>query len=164
MKFLENKGVTATQVRLFYHKFSISAKLNIPTVYCDLVESEDFWPDRMKCRKWLEKNEWEKEQETRRGEYERNRRERFERREREERSEDADNNESYRNSRHGDSDYYSGKTYDNDDDRDDDYDYRKDSYDKNTSTKYNYDCFGRDNRSHKDYNDHVIKYQYWNDY
>ena len=54
--------------------------------------------------------------------------------------------------------------YDNDDDRDDDYDYRKDSYDKNTSTKYNYDCFGRNNRSHKDYNDHVIKYQYWNDY
>ena len=45
-----------------------------------------------------------------------------------------------------------------------DYDYRKDSYDKNTSSKYNYDCFGRDNRSHKDYNDHVIKYQYWNDY
>ena len=164
MKFLENKGVTATQVRLFYHKFSISAKLNIPTVYCDLVESEDFWPDRMKCRKWLEKNEWEKEQETRREEYERNRRERFERREREERSEDADYNESYRNSRQGDSDYYSGKTYDNDDDRDDDYDYRKDSYDKNTSTKYNYDCFGRNNRSHEDYNDHVIKYQYWNDY
>ena len=101
-------------------------------MYCDLVESEDFWPDRMKCRKWLEKNEWEKEQETRREEYERNRRERFERRERDERSEDADYNESYRNSRHGDSDYYSGKTYDNDDDRDDDYDYRKDSYDKKT--------------------------------
>ena len=32
LKFLENKGVTATQVRLSYHKFSISAKLNIPTV------------------------------------------------------------------------------------------------------------------------------------
>ena len=105
MKFLESKGDTATQIRLFYHKFSISAKLNIPSMYCYLVESEDFWPDRMKCRKWLEKNEWEKEQETRREEYERNRRERFERRERE----DSHYRKSYRESRHGDLEYYSGR-------------------------------------------------------
>ena len=157
MKFLESKGVTATQVRLFYHKFSISAKLNIPSMYCYLVESEDFWPDRMKCRKWLEKNEWEKEQETRREEYERNRRERFERRERE----DSHYRKSYRESRHGDLEYYSGRAYDNDDDYDDDYDYRKD---KNVSSKRNYDCFGRSNISHEDSNEHIIKYQYWNDY
>ena len=82
MKFLKSKGVTAAQVRLFYHKFSISTKLNIPSMYCYLVESEDFWPDRMKCRKWLEKNEWKKEQETRREEYERNRKDLSEEKER----------------------------------------------------------------------------------
>ena len=102
-------------------------------------------------------NEWEKEQETRREEYERNRRERFERRERE----DSHYLKSYRESRHGDLEYYSGRAYDNDDDYDDDYDYRKD---KNASSKRNYDCFGRSNISHEDSNEHIIKYQYWNDY
>ena len=82
LKFLKSKGVNATQVKLFYHKYSISAKLNIPAAYCELVESEDFWPDEMICRKWMGKSEWDKEREVKREEYERRRRVRFEREER----------------------------------------------------------------------------------
>lgn len=77
LKFLETKGIIPTQLRLFYQQNSISAKMNISSVYSSLVENEEFWPDEMKCRRWIGRSEWEKEQRQRREEYERKRRERY---------------------------------------------------------------------------------------
>ena len=77
VKFLESKGIKATQIRMFYRPNSISARINIPSVFSDKVEEASFWPDEMTCRKWVAKTEWEKEQASRREEYENKRRSRY---------------------------------------------------------------------------------------
>ena len=77
VKFLESKGVKATQIRMFYRPNSIAARINIPSVFSEKVEGESFWPNEMFCRKWVSKTEWEKEQNTRREEYEDRRRSKY---------------------------------------------------------------------------------------
>lgn len=77
LKFLKIKGITPTQLRLFYQRNSIAAKMNISSACCSVVENEEFWPDEMKCRKWMGRTEWEKEQRERREAYEERRRARF---------------------------------------------------------------------------------------
>ena len=62
---------------MFYRPNSISARINIPSVFSAKVEEDSFWPDEMTCRKWVAKTEWEKEQASRREEYENKRRSRY---------------------------------------------------------------------------------------
>ena len=168
LKFLKSKGVYATQVKLFYHKYSISAKLNIPAAYCELVESEDFWPDEMRCRKWMGKSEWDKEREVKREEYERRRRVRFEREEREEENYSSRYTQSHSSSwdRYPDRQYHSGKRYTAGDTQsadicsDDDYDNRRYWYDRNTSSKYDYSSYNKDD---DDYDKQTSGYRPWKD-
>lgn len=50
-----------TYLRLFNPKHSaqrVSAKLNVVENCADYVESHNFWPDGVQCRKWLSNYEW----------------------------------------------------------------------------------------------------------
>ena len=61
VKYLEQRGVHVTYLRLFnssnYSRF-ISAKLNISDDCKHLIDTENFWPIGVHCRKWMSNSEW----------------------------------------------------------------------------------------------------------
>ena len=48
-----------TQLRLFYNKLSISARINIPSEYDDVILGENFLPRGMIVRKWVSRSDWQ---------------------------------------------------------------------------------------------------------
>ena len=98
MKFLNEKGIEVTQFQLFYRRNNISAKPNVPYEFCELVEDESFWPDKMSFRIWMGRTAWEKKQTVKRKAFEERRRAKYDREEteREERA-PAENYGSTRN-------------------------------------------------------------------
>lgn len=62
-QFLESKGVHVTHLALFKPKgrFSVrTAKINVSPQYSNAMESTDFWPEGVRCRKWYNEREWSK--------------------------------------------------------------------------------------------------------
>ncbi|CAC5405418.1 unnamed protein product [Mytilus coruscus] len=56
LAYLEKVNVHVTYLRLFNPKHSaqrLSAKLNVVENCADSIESHNFWPDGVQCRKWL---------------------------------------------------------------------------------------------------------------
>lgn len=60
-EFLKLKGIKLTNIRLFYNTNSLSARINIPSEFEDVVLCDDFWPDDMIIRKWKSRSEFVKE-------------------------------------------------------------------------------------------------------
>ncbi|CAG2232272.1 unnamed protein product [Mytilus edulis] len=61
LSYLETKNVHVTYLRLFSTRNNdrrISAKLNIAENCAEIVETENFWPKGVYCRKWLSNREW----------------------------------------------------------------------------------------------------------
>lgn len=60
--YIERKGVKVSHLVLFKPKYGgpfLSAKVNVSPQFADTVESSHFWPDGVKCRRWLSNREWE---------------------------------------------------------------------------------------------------------
>lgn len=60
--FIECKGVKTTHLMLFtpkYYRSRLSAKVNIPLEFVKTVEAPDFWPEGVRCRRWMSNREWE---------------------------------------------------------------------------------------------------------
>ena len=60
----DQKKVHLTQVRIFYGKYGSSAKVNIPTDLEYLIDDDTFWPDGIVYRKWMTREEWERNRPT----------------------------------------------------------------------------------------------------
>lgn len=59
INYAEQKGVQISEITFFKpRKGRISARLNVRPGYRKLVESDDFWPDGIICRRWYNKREW----------------------------------------------------------------------------------------------------------
>lgn len=61
--YIESKGVKITHLMLFKPKYSksrLSAKINIPLEFGQIVESPNFWPEGVSCRQWISNREWER--------------------------------------------------------------------------------------------------------
>ncbi|CAC5396962.1 unnamed protein product [Mytilus coruscus] len=61
MSYLESRNVQVTYLRLFQSRNSsryMSAKLNVAENCANIVESENFWPINVYCRRWLSNQEW----------------------------------------------------------------------------------------------------------
>ena len=60
--YIRNKGVKTTHLMLFkprYRKSLVTAKVNVPAEFAKTVESPHFWPEGVKCRRWLSNRDWE---------------------------------------------------------------------------------------------------------
>lgn len=60
--YIERKGVKVSHLILFKPKYGgpfLSAKVNVSPQFANTVESPHFWPDGVKCRRWLSNREWE---------------------------------------------------------------------------------------------------------
>lgn len=60
--YIESKGVKITHLMLFkpkYYQSRLSAKINIPLEFRQIVESPNFWPEGVLCRQWMSNREWE---------------------------------------------------------------------------------------------------------
>ncbi|KAK3101925.1 hypothetical protein FSP39_007412 [Pinctada imbricata] len=64
VNYLRNKGVTVTHILMFYPRSDrsklCSAKINVPIGQGRIVDSEGFWPDGVRCRRWLSRSQWDK--------------------------------------------------------------------------------------------------------
>ena len=59
MNYAEQNGVQISDITFFKPtKGRISARINVRPGYRKLVESDDFWPDGIICRRWYNKREW----------------------------------------------------------------------------------------------------------
>ena len=68
-QYMTWKRVKPTQINMYYGKSGAAAKVNVFMDDEALVESDDFWPEDIVCRKWVSKTEWERERERNRGRY-----------------------------------------------------------------------------------------------
>jgi len=59
--YLDDRGVKATSVRLIPNKYSVSARVNIPTESDSVALDNTFWPEKIVVRRWMSQNEWAKE-------------------------------------------------------------------------------------------------------
>ena len=60
--YMERKGVKVSHLTLFKPKYGspfLSAKVNVSPKLASTVESTHFWPDGVKCRRWLSNREWD---------------------------------------------------------------------------------------------------------
>lgn len=60
--YIESKGVKITHLMLFQPKYNqsrLSAKINVPLEFDHIIESSNFWPEGVRCRKWISNREWE---------------------------------------------------------------------------------------------------------
>ena len=60
--YIQNKGIKITHFILFKPKTRsrfLSAKLNVPAHHADLIEDANFWPEGVRCRRWLSEHQWE---------------------------------------------------------------------------------------------------------
>ena len=61
MSYLEKKGVRATYLRIFQQRERarfLSAKLNVSDECASIVETDNFWPPGVLCRKWISNRDW----------------------------------------------------------------------------------------------------------
>jgi len=59
--YLEQRDVHVTFLRLFntkHNSYRIAAKLNVSESSASTVESHNFWPSGISCRKWVSNREW----------------------------------------------------------------------------------------------------------
>lgn len=42
-----------------YNQSRLSAKINVPLEFDHIIESPNFWPEGVRCRKWISNREWE---------------------------------------------------------------------------------------------------------
>lgn len=59
--YLTGNGVTPTKLDMFYGRHGSAAKINIFYEDESKVESENFWPNEITCRKWINRPDWERE-------------------------------------------------------------------------------------------------------
>ncbi|CAG2250537.1 unnamed protein product [Mytilus edulis] len=62
LQFLEVKGVNTTFIQLFHGKYNysrISAKLNVTEESASIIETDEFWPAGVRCRRWLNNHDWQ---------------------------------------------------------------------------------------------------------
>uniref|UniRef100_A0A8W8LUB3 WSC domain-containing protein n=1 Tax=Magallana gigas TaxID=29159 RepID=A0A8W8LUB3_MAGGI len=60
--YIQSKGMKITHFVLFKPKHRsrlLSAKLNVPLRHAESIEHHDFWPNGVRCRKWLSERQWE---------------------------------------------------------------------------------------------------------
>lgn len=56
---VESKGVTVSQISMFNRRnVTLSAKLNGNSAKASILMNWDFWPEKVRCRKWLSRNSW----------------------------------------------------------------------------------------------------------
>ena len=57
LSYLKQRNITPTYISIFQsrRKGAISAKVNIPSSACSVVQKEDFWPRFVSCKPWLSK-------------------------------------------------------------------------------------------------------------
>ena len=73
VRYIESRGATVSHFVLFKPKFSgrrLTAKVNVAPRDADLIESEDFWPDGVQCRRWYSVRQWEEMCTNRNAQYE----------------------------------------------------------------------------------------------
>lgn len=58
--FMLDKNVKPSLVNVYYGRNGAGAKINIHFEDEDTINQEDFWPPDITCRKWVNKQEWEK--------------------------------------------------------------------------------------------------------
>ena len=61
--YLEQRDVHVTFLRLFntkHNSYRTAAKLNVSESSASIVESPNFWPNGISCRKWISNREWNK--------------------------------------------------------------------------------------------------------
>ena len=68
-EYLKESDIRPTHMTMFYGKNGSSARLNIYFEDEAKVESGDFWPEGVTCRKWVSKSEWENERQQQRDTY-----------------------------------------------------------------------------------------------
>ena len=62
LEFMDEQGIKVTHLVVFKPKSPrarLSAKINVDYSHAHLLESEGFWPDGVKCRRWLSAQRWE---------------------------------------------------------------------------------------------------------
>ena len=62
LDYMEEQGIKVTHLVVFKPKSPrarLSAKINVDYSQAHLLESEDFWPNGVKCRRWLSAQRWE---------------------------------------------------------------------------------------------------------
>jgi hypothetical protein len=62
LNFIEHKGVKVTHLMLFkpkFHRSLMTAKVNVSPEFAKTVESPRFWPDGVRCRRWMNNRDWE---------------------------------------------------------------------------------------------------------
>lgn len=60
--YLEKYGVKVTYLKLFKDKHNtaqISAKLNVTEETANIIDTDNFWPTGVMCRRWLSNREWQ---------------------------------------------------------------------------------------------------------
>lgn len=61
MNYVSKKGVKIIHFVLFkprYPESRLTAKINVSPKDSELLESGDFWPEGVSCRKWLSQRAW----------------------------------------------------------------------------------------------------------
>ncbi|MES9906627.1 MAG: hypothetical protein ABW168_28585, partial [Sedimenticola sp.] len=61
LDFLQSKEVVPRQLNMFSSRNSTSAKLVVYSDIGDRLESSDFWPPEIVFRRWMSKQEWDRE-------------------------------------------------------------------------------------------------------
>ena len=62
LNYIEQKGATVSHFILFKPKSPrarLTAKVNVALRDADLIESDNFWPDGVQCRRWYSVRQWE---------------------------------------------------------------------------------------------------------
>lgn len=61
--YIQDKGVKTTHLMLFKPRYGsslVTAKVNVPAQFAKIVESPRFWPEGVRCRRWLNNRDWSK--------------------------------------------------------------------------------------------------------
>jgi hypothetical protein len=67
--YLTNAKVKATQILMYHGQNGSSAKVNISEEFQTVVENDDFWPENVTWRLWVNRSVWEQEKEMSRRRY-----------------------------------------------------------------------------------------------
>ncbi|KAK3083869.1 hypothetical protein FSP39_004367 [Pinctada imbricata] len=63
LNYVERKGVKVTHIRMFTprsERSQLTAKINVLIEHAQIVESRNFWPKGVKCRRWLSRRQWDR--------------------------------------------------------------------------------------------------------
>lgn len=59
--YIESKGPKVTHIAIFSGRNGkFAAKINVDNEHAELLDQPDFWPNNVRCRKWMSNNRWKR--------------------------------------------------------------------------------------------------------